>query len=93
MKNSDEEIKRLSESITKLKKEIAEAYEKIKITESKIVELELQIGNYNENVKSELHKKDREIVLWKCVGGVSIGLVVVTATGVIIASVVDKTKK
>lgn len=90
MTSSEEEIKNLSTRIKSLKDEIAIANTKLLESEAKIAELNIQITNYNESVESKLKAKDREILIWKCVGGVSVGLVVVTAVTVVVINAVKK---
>ena len=77
----------LQQNISKLKDELETARNNLTLAKTEVENLTGQLNGFNESVKTELNKKDKEILTWKIVGGLSISAVVVTAIGVTIASV------
>ena len=80
-------MSKLQQSISKLKGELETAKNSLTLAKTEVENLTGQLNGFNESVKTELNKKDKEILTWKIVSGFSISAVVVTAIGVTIASV------
>lgn len=80
-------MSKLQQNISKLKGELETAKNNLALAKTEVENLTGQLNGFNESVKTELNKKDKEILTWKIVSGFSISAVVVTAIGVTIASV------
>lgn len=90
LKSSDEEMKLSQEALVKIRNDLKSANTKIQQLKDEIVLLTEKLDGFNQSVKSELERKDREILTWKIVGGTMISVSVVAIIGTTVVLVKRK---
>ena len=83
-------MKLSQEALVKIRNDLKSANTKIQQLKDEIVLLTEKLDGFNQSVKSELERKDREILTWKIVGGTMISVSVVAIIGTTVVLVKRK---